>query len=270
MFGILHLLGFQFSPRLADIGGTRFWRVDPEADYDALDGLARHRAKMPHVVQNWDDMLRLAGSFKLGTVQAAGLIRTLQTNDRPADGQSRAHPRRTALVFVPGHLDGTHAPGPVPLGAAPGGGPDRLRCLPARARSGRARPLHPEPPGGDAGGAKARRSWRKLYLGLVADIGQIVAAALTGRSSTTAPRSRPRNGTATCTASPSTGRAAWQKASRYIKQTLAEVVVSRFKQVIGHGLRSRTKRRRAAEVDVAIHALNRMLDLGRPISVRIT
>ena len=83
MFGIFHLLGFQFSPRLADIRGTRFWRVDPKADYGALDGLARHRAKMPLVVQNWDDLLHLAGSLKLGTVQAAGLIRTLQTNDRP-------------------------------------------------------------------------------------------------------------------------------------------------------------------------------------------
>ena len=83
MFGIFHLLGFQFSPRLADIGGTRFWCVDPKADYGALDGLARHRARMPLVEQNWDDLLRLAGSLKLGTVQAAGLIRTLQTNDRP-------------------------------------------------------------------------------------------------------------------------------------------------------------------------------------------
>ena len=83
MFGIFHLLGFQFSPRLADIGGTRFWRVDPKADYGALDGLARHRVRMPLVEQNWDDLLRLAGSLKLGTVQAAGLIRTLQTNDRP-------------------------------------------------------------------------------------------------------------------------------------------------------------------------------------------
>ena len=84
MFGIFHLLGFQFSPRLADVGGTRFWRVDPKADYGALDGLARHRAKMPLVVQNWDDLLRLTGSLKLGTVQAAGLIRTLKpTTARP-------------------------------------------------------------------------------------------------------------------------------------------------------------------------------------------
>jgi TnpA family transposase len=83
MFGIFHLLGFQFSPRLADIGGTRFWRVDPKADYGALDGLARQWANMPLVVQNWDDLLRLTGSLKLGLVQAGGLMRTLQTNDRP-------------------------------------------------------------------------------------------------------------------------------------------------------------------------------------------
>ena len=41
------------------------------------------------------------------------------------------------------------------------------------------------------------------------------------------------------------------------------------KQVIGDGLRSRTDQRRATEVDVAVHALNRMLELGRPESVRI-
>ena len=65
------------------------------------------------------------------------------------------------------------------------------------------------------------------------------------------------------------GRAAWQKASGYTKRSRAEAAMSRFKQVIGDGLRSRTDQRRATEVDVAVHALNRMLELGRPISVRI-
>ena len=49
----------------------------------------------------------------------------------------------------------------------------------------------------------------------------------------------------------------------------AEITINRLKPVIGDGLRSRTERRRATEVDVAVHALNRMLELGRPISVRI-
>ncbi len=65
------------------------------------------------------------------------------------------------------------------------------------------------------------------------------------------------------------GRAAWQKASGYTKRARIEAAMSRFKQVISDGLRSRTDRRRATEVDVAVHALNRMLGLGRPISVRI-
>jgi TnpA family transposase len=32
IFGIFYLLGFQFSPRLADSGGARLWRIDPKAD----------------------------------------------------------------------------------------------------------------------------------------------------------------------------------------------------------------------------------------------
>ena len=43
----------------------------------------------------------------------------------------------------------------------------------------------------------------------------------------------------------------------------------RFKRVIGDGLRSRTDERRATEMDVAVQVLNRMLELGRPESVRI-
>ena len=65
------------------------------------------------------------------------------------------------------------------------------------------------------------------------------------------------------------GRAAWQKASGYTVRARAEATISRFKQVIGDGLRSRTDERRATEVDVAVRALNRMLDLGRPNSVRV-
>ncbi len=66
-----------------------------------------------------------------------------------------------------------------------------------------------------------------------------------------------------------TGRMGWQKASGYTKRARAETAMGRFKQVIGDGLRSRTDQRRAVEVDVAVHVLNRMLDLGRPSYVRI-
>jgi len=73
----------QFSPRITEIGGSRFWRVDRKADYGLLDDLASNKINMRLIVDHWDDLLRLAGSLKLGVVRAAGLTRTLQTNDRP-------------------------------------------------------------------------------------------------------------------------------------------------------------------------------------------
>jgi hypothetical protein len=50
---------------------------------------------------------------------------------------------------------------------------------------------------------------------------------------------------------------------------LTEAAISRFKRVIADALRSRTHRRQATEVAIAVTALNRMLELGRPQSVRI-
>src|SRR3954447_7148720 len=65
------------------------------------------------------------------------------------------------------------------------------------------------------------------------------------------------------------GRMGWQKASGYNARARAEATMGRFKRVIGDGLRSHTDERRATEMDVAVQVLNRMLELGRPESVRI-
>jgi hypothetical protein len=65
------------------------------------------------------------------------------------------------------------------------------------------------------------------------------------------------------------GRMAWQKRSGYNRRSLVEAAISRLKRVIGDALRSRADRRRATEIAIAVHALNRMLELGRPKTVRI-
>ena len=172
-------------------------------------------------------------------------------------------------------------------------------------------------------GTHARRSWRKLHLGLDADTGQIVAATLTDRDVDDASQVGPlldqvagelaaftadgaydqgstyadvaaRHPDASVvvpprsTAVPSEtaestptrrdhhlqciaehGRMGWQKRSGYNARARAEAAIARWKQVIGDGLRSRRDERRATEVEVGAYALNRMLELGRPISVRI-
>ena len=65
------------------------------------------------------------------------------------------------------------------------------------------------------------------------------------------------------------GRMGWQKASGYNRRALVEADVSRWKRVIGDGLRSHTDGRQATEVAIAADVLNRMLELGRPEYVRI-
>jgi hypothetical protein len=65
------------------------------------------------------------------------------------------------------------------------------------------------------------------------------------------------------------GRMAWQKASGYNRCAKVEAAIGRWKQVIGDGLRSRLDERRVTEVNVAVHVLNRMSELGRPSYVRV-
>lgn len=84
VFGLFWLLGYQFSPRLADAGEATFWRIDSEADYGAFNELACSKIKLNKITPHWDDMLRIAGSLKLGTVHASELIRSLLRSTRPS------------------------------------------------------------------------------------------------------------------------------------------------------------------------------------------
>ena len=84
VFGLFWLLGYQFSPRLADAGEAVFWRIDKSADYGPLDEVARGCINTQRAAQHWDDMLRIAGSLKLGTVRASELIRSLLKSERPS------------------------------------------------------------------------------------------------------------------------------------------------------------------------------------------
>jgi TnpA family transposase len=80
VFGLFWLLGYQFSPRLRDIGKTRFWRINPRARYGALNKVARHPINTRLIIENWDDLLCVAGSLKLGKLSASDLMRTLQAS----------------------------------------------------------------------------------------------------------------------------------------------------------------------------------------------
>jgi TnpA family transposase len=83
VFGLFRLLGYQFSPRIADLEDLRYWRLDPDAEYGPLNGLARNPVKTDLIAEHWEDILRVAGSLLTRTVKASDLLRVLQAEGKP-------------------------------------------------------------------------------------------------------------------------------------------------------------------------------------------
>jgi hypothetical protein len=61
----------------------------------------------------------------------------------------------------------------------------------------------------------------------------------------------------------------WQKTSGYNRRSKVEAAIGRHKRVIGDVLRSREDALRLCEVKIAVKVLNRMLEIGRPVCVRV-
>ena len=65
------------------------------------------------------------------------------------------------------------------------------------------------------------------------------------------------------------GRRRWKKASGYHQQARVENAFFRDTSIVGDGLRARSSSGQRREVVLACHVLNRMTELGRPVSYRI-
>jgi TnpA family transposase len=49
VFGLFAICGYQFSPRIADLGDTRLWRTNTRATYGPLDQMSRHTVRLEAV-----------------------------------------------------------------------------------------------------------------------------------------------------------------------------------------------------------------------------
>jgi len=83
MFVFLGLLEYQFIPRLANIGDSTFWRTDKSDDYGQLNNLSKNKININLINNNWDDILRVMGFLKLGSVNPTSLIQMLQRGGKP-------------------------------------------------------------------------------------------------------------------------------------------------------------------------------------------
>lgn len=83
VFGLVHLLGVEYRPALADLPDQRLWHIDPGADYGPLDTAARGRIDLARVRRHWADILRVVASIYIGTVRAYDVVRMLQRDGHP-------------------------------------------------------------------------------------------------------------------------------------------------------------------------------------------
>ena len=60
-----------------------------------------------------------------------------------------------------------------------------------------------------------------------------------------------------------------QRATGYGRRSLAETAIGRYKHLIGPKLRARTRSGQSGEVALSVQALNRMIRVAKPISVRV-
>jgi TnpA family transposase len=102
VFGLFAILGYQFSPRIADISDARLWRFEMNADYGPLEAVSRQRIQTEKIVAHWEDMLRVAGSLQTGRVRAHDLLRMMSTDGRTTGlGEAFAHYGRIFKTLHP-------------------------------------------------------------------------------------------------------------------------------------------------------------------------
>lgn len=82
VFGLMHLLGFQFAPRIRDLGDTKLFIPKEATEYDALKSLIGGTLGIQHIRNHWDEILRLATSIQKGTVTASLMMRKLGSYPR--------------------------------------------------------------------------------------------------------------------------------------------------------------------------------------------
>jgi TnpA family transposase len=77
-FALFSLFGRGFCPRLRDIGDQHLYRLDKSVKYKHIEPLLKGTLDEKLILNNYDEILRVAGSLHLGYVTASLFISKLQ------------------------------------------------------------------------------------------------------------------------------------------------------------------------------------------------
>ncbi|MEK4925042.1 Tn3 family transposase [Cytobacillus sp. FSL R5-0569] len=82
IFGLTHLLGFKFAPRIRDLSDSKLFTIDKASEYPKLEAILRGQINTRVIGENYEDVLRLAHSIREGTVSASLIMGKLGSYSR--------------------------------------------------------------------------------------------------------------------------------------------------------------------------------------------
>ena len=82
VFALFAVLGLRFSPRIRDVSDQRLYRLDGTQDAGFFGTLLKTKIDEKLILRHWDDILRVAGSLKMGWVTSSLLVSRLQAKPR--------------------------------------------------------------------------------------------------------------------------------------------------------------------------------------------
>ena len=74
VFGLTHLLGFRFAPRIRDLMDTKLFTINGVHEYPNVQTLLKGKINLKVIQENYNDVLRLAYSVRTGKVSSSLIL----------------------------------------------------------------------------------------------------------------------------------------------------------------------------------------------------
>ena len=101
VFGLCHLLGYRFAPRIKDLKDRKLYTVEKPANWPLLAPLIGYTVETAAILAQWAGLMRLKASIEAGTVVPSVILRKLaagRCRERAVAGIARARADRADLV----------------------------------------------------------------------------------------------------------------------------------------------------------------------------
>jgi TnpA family transposase len=100
IFALCYLLGFNFHPRLKDLGEQNLYKIDKTMSYGDLDDVFTSTVDIDLIRENWDQIVRIVASLKNGLAPAHVIIQKLANRADNVSKAIRAFGRIIKTIYI--------------------------------------------------------------------------------------------------------------------------------------------------------------------------